>query len=39
MFNKVSQSMKLGAHELKLDTGEIPRQAAWSVIVPSMRHI
>ncbi len=33
MFNKVSKSMKLGAHELKLETGEIARQADGAVMV------
>jgi len=33
MFNKVTKSMKLGAHELKLETGEIARQADGAVMV------
>ena len=33
MFNKVSKSMKLGAHELKLETGEVARQADGAVMV------
>jgi polyribonucleotide nucleotidyltransferase len=33
MFNKVTKSMKLGAHELKIETGEIARQADGAVIV------
>ncbi|MEY3028445.1 MAG: polynucleotide phosphorylase/polyadenylase, partial [Pseudomonadota bacterium] len=33
MFNKVTKSMKLGAHELKIETGEIARQADGAVMV------
>lgn len=33
MFNKVSKSIQFGAHELKLETGEIARQADASVVV------
>jgi len=33
MFNKVEKSIQFGAHELKLETGEVARQADASVIV------
>ena len=33
MFKKVTNSMKLGAHELKIETGEIARQADGAVMV------
>jgi len=33
MFNKVEKSIQFGAHELKLETGEIARQADASVVV------
>ena len=33
MFNKVTKNMKLGAYELKIETGEIARQADGAVMV------
>ena len=39
MFNKVTKEFQYGQHTVKLETGEIARQASGAVLVLSLIHI